>query len=104
MAPPHLDKGELVTRAVAAELSRKARIEADQAENSASIREQLAAGTAGVGRKPKGIHCRRCGSPFGERDKDNLCDVCRKEMKQVPDGTRDKLGPEELHPEHFPDI
>lgn len=99
---PHLDKGELVTRAVAAELALKARIDADRKTNGDSIREQIEDGSAGVGGKPKSVHCGICGSPFGDRTQDrNACADCRREAKQVPPGTRDKLGPEELYPEHF---
>lgn len=98
---PHLDKGEIVTRAVAAELSLAAR---DREANEARIRETLADGSAGVGGKPKSVHCGICGSPFGDRTKPrNACSVCEHEDKQIPPGTRDKLGPEELYPEHFPE-
>jgi hypothetical protein len=74
---PHLDEHECLVRDHAAELSREAR------------------------QVPKGIHCKRCGSPFGKRDKENLCDDCRR--YDFEQWAREKLSPEEIYPEHFPD-
>lgn len=99
---PHLDKGERVTRAHAADLSREARVSADRDANAASIRESLADGSAGVGGKPKSVHCGICGSPFGDRTKPrNACTECQR--RDWEEWARDKLGPEELYPEHFPE-
>lgn len=92
MAPPHLDKGEIVTRALAAELSLSAR---DRAENEARIREQVEPDAPRRG-------CQRCGDPYAAINADGTCDLCEKDAKL--DGARDKLDAEELHPEHFSDI
>jgi hypothetical protein len=101
---PHLDSGRTVERALAAEIARKAKIAEDAATNAANIREQLADGSAGTGGR-KGIHCGICGSPFGVRGRErNACSDCIRTAKQVPPGLRDKMSPEELHPESFPDI
>lgn len=98
---PHLDKARRVTRAHVAELSAAAR---DREANAASIRAAIEDGSAGVGGKPKSVHCGICGSPFGDRTKPrNACADCRRKAKQVPSGLRDKLSPEELYPEHFPE-
>lgn len=97
---PHLDKGERVTRAHAAELSREARVASDRDANAASIRAALADGTAGVGGKPKSVHCGICGSPFGDRTRDrNACAECVR--REFEDWAREKLGPEEIYPESF---
>jgi hypothetical protein len=96
---PHLDKHERIERAHAAELSASAR---DREANAARIRESIADGSAGVGGKPKSVHCGVCGSPFGDRTKDrNACADCQR--RDWEDWARSKLGPEELHPEHFPE-
>jgi len=79
---PHLDSAELVTRATAAELARKARIEADRTENGARIREQ-------VERE----------APAHITDED----AAEQRRFELEDEMRDKLSPEELYPEHFPD-
>lgn len=79
---PHLDKSERILRAHAAELSREAKIEADRAENDARIREQI------------------------ERDVPaHLTDEDEAERRRADfeDWAREKLGPEELYPEHFPE-
>lgn len=95
---PHLDTAELVERAHAAELARQARATADREANTARIREQIEDGSAGVGGKPKSVHCGVCGSPFGDRTKErNACAECQ--HSDWEDWARDKLGPEELYPE-----
>lgn len=73
---PHLDNSQLVTRAMAAELARESR------RNAERIREQIEDGTAGVvGRRAKSIHCGVCGSPFGDRTKPrNACDECARNL------------------------
>lgn len=102
MAPPHLDSAELVTRAMAAEESRKARAERDRVKNEARIRDQIESGEAGVGGRHKSVHCGICGSPFGDRTKPrNACAECIR--RDWEEGVRDKLSPEELYPEHFDD-
>lgn len=80
--PPHLDSAELVTRAVAAEESRKARIKADRAENEARIREQV------------------------ERDAPSYVtdeDAAEQRRGELEDWGKENLSPEELYPEHFGD-
>lgn len=95
---PHLDKAELVERAHAAELARQARATADREANAARIREQIEDGSAGVGGKPKSVHCGICGSPFGDRTKErNACAECQ--QRDWEDWAREKLGPEEIYPE-----
>lgn len=79
---PHLDRGERVTRAEAADLSRKAKIEADRIENDARIREQI------------------------ERDVPahvTAEDEADRRRAEWEEWAREKLGPEELYPEHFPE-
>lgn len=99
---PHLDKHERVVRAHAAELSREAKIEADRQSNADRIREQIADGSAGVGGKPKSVHCGICGSPFGDRTKArNACAECQ--HRDWEDWAREKLGPEEIYPEDLPE-
>jgi hypothetical protein len=101
---PHLDTATVAERAYAAELARKARITADREANAARIRERIADGSAGTGGKPKSVHCGVCGSPWGRRDKPrNACMECESYDKLVPPGLRDKMSPEELHPDHFPE-
>lgn len=87
---PHLDEGARVTRILAAELSSAAR---DRAENGARIREQ-------VETDPR-RGCQRCGDPFAAINLDGKCDLCERDA--MLDGVRDKLGPEELYPDDFPD-
>lgn len=95
---PHLDTATAIERAFAATMAREARIEADRQANADRIREQLADGTAGVGGKPKSVHCGVCGSPFGDRTKPrNTCTDCQR--ADWEDWARSKLGDDELHPE-----
>lgn len=108
---PHLDKGERVTRAHAAELSAAAR---DREVNAARIREGIQSGRAGIGGvgvdanriqrleldAPIGRGCQRCGDPYAAINADGTCDLCEQDAK-LDGGARDKLGPEELYPEHF---
>lgn len=78
--PPHLDTAELVTRAVAAEESRKARAERDRLENGARIREQI------------------------ERDAPSYVtdeDEAERRRGELEDWGKENLSPEELYPEHF---
>lgn len=99
---PHLDKHERIERAHAAELARQARATADREANAARIREQIADGSAGVGGKPKSVHCGVCGSPFGDRTKErNACTDCQR--RDWEDWARSKLGDDELYPESFPE-
>lgn len=79
---PHLDKAERVTRAHAADLSREAKIEADRAENAARIREQV-----------------ERDAPAHLTDEDEA----ERRRAEFEDWAREKLGPEEIYPEHFPE-
>lgn len=90
---PHLDEHERIERAHVSELSQGARAKADRAENEARIREQI------EGAPRRG--CKRCGDPYAAINLDGRCDLCERDAQF--DGARDKLGPEELYPEHFPD-
>lgn len=91
------DKGRSVERLHAAELAREAKIERDRLANERRIREQM--GSAGVsGTRPPS--CTRCGDPYAAL-KDGLCPACIRDRKLTRD-TEDKLSPEELYPDHFP--
>src|SRR6185369_4815079 len=95
---PHLDRTDIVTRAYVAEQARKARIAADREANAARIRESIEHGTAGVGGRPKSIHCGICGSPQGDRTAPrNACPACSPRLRQI--AGREKLSHEELYPE-----
>lgn len=87
---PHLDPAIAAQRKYVAEQSAAAR---DRAENEARIREQI------EGAPRRG--CQRCGDPYAAINFDGRCDLCERDAQL--DGARDKLGPEELYPEHFPD-
>lgn len=82
MAPPHLDPADRVTRQYAAEQARQARIEADRSENAARIREQV-----------------ERDAPAHVTDED----AAEQRRAEFEDWAREKLGPEELYPEHFED-
>lgn len=104
---PHLDLGRLAERLEARQIAHEKRIaarEADRTANAARIHEQLADGSSGIGGTHKSVHCGICGSPFGDRrERRNACTDCRRMAKQDPPGLRDKMSPEELYPESFPD-
>jgi hypothetical protein len=93
------DKGRSIERIHAAELAREAKIERDRLANERRIREQMEDGTAGVSgtRRPQ---CIRCGDPYAAL-KNGLCPACIRDRKLTRD-TEDKLSPEELYPDHFP--
>lgn len=79
---PHLDSAELVTRAMAAEESRKARIKRDRAENEARIREQV------------------------ERDAPSYVtdeDEAERKRAELEEWGKENLSPEEMYPDHFPE-
>lgn len=90
MPPPHVDRSAAAERKYAAEQSAAAR---DRAENEARIREQV------EGAPRRG--CQRCGDPYAAINLDGRCDLCERDAWL--DGVRDKLSPEEIYPEHFPD-
>lgn len=93
---PHLDTADIATRAYAAEQARKARlVEQDRAENAARIREQ-------VEPDPPPGGCRSCGDPYAKLDDDGECSICRRDNALLDFG-RERMSPEELYPEHFPD-
>lgn len=85
---PHLDRADRVTRSMAAELA-----ERDRDENEARIREQL------EGDPRRG--CQSCGDPYAAINADGKCDLCERDA--WVEAARDKLSPEELYPEHFPE-
>lgn len=79
---PHLDEHERIERAHVAALSRGSRVQRDRLENDARIREQI------------------------ERDapaRVTAADLTEQRRAEFEDWAREKLGPEELYPEHFPD-
>jgi hypothetical protein len=79
---PHLDEHERIQRAHAAELSRGSRVARDRAENDARIREQI------------------------ERDAPACvtdADLAEQRRTEFEEWAREKLSPEEIYPEHFPD-
>jgi hypothetical protein len=79
---PHLDQADIVIRKHVADLSREARIRADQAENGARIREQI-----------------EREAPAHVTDED----AAEQRRFELEDEMRDKLSSEELYPEHFPE-
>lgn len=86
----HLDPAERVTRGYVAEQSAAAR---DRAENEARIREQV------EGAPNRG--CKSCGDPYAAINADGKCDLCERDAWL--DWAKEKLSPEEIYPEHFPD-
>lgn len=80
---PHIDKGALVERALAAELSMAAR---DRIENEARIREQVEVAPR------RG--CDSCGDPYAAVNPDGRCDLCEREA-WIP-AARRKLGVDEI--------
>lgn len=95
---PHLDPHERILRGYVGEQSREARIAADRAENAARIREQVEVDP------PPGAGCKRCGDPYvrtSALNENGECDLCVRDA--WVNSAKEKLGPEELYPEHFPE-
>lgn len=94
---PPRDPGLVAEAAYVAEQARRAKAEADRAENEARIREQVECDPQ------PGPACKRCGDPYAGRtlDEHGVCDLCRRDA--WADAAKAKLSPEELYPEHFPD-
>lgn len=92
------DKGRSVERLHAVELAREAKIERDRIANAARIHDAMEDRSAGVGGTRR--QCKRCGDPYAAL-KDDLCPACIRDRKLTRD-TDDKMSPEELYPEHFP--
>lgn len=70
-------------------LRRALTAEADAAENEARIRERV------EGAPQRG--CPHCGDPHAAINADGKCDLCEGDVWM--DAAREKLSPEELHPE-----
>jgi hypothetical protein len=80
-------------RAVTAELSREAQIEADRMENDARIREQV----------ERDVPAHVTADDVAEERRAEWEEWAEERRAEWEEWAREKLGPEELYPEHFPE-